>query len=93
MTIVDDQPESQPVCDPVEPTEGNLFVSAYPPFSCWKPEYVTDIDRMLGKLRARTMFRWDCMFISRFVLSDAISVITVLLLIRLQRRSIRIWML
>jgi oxygen-independent coproporphyrinogen-3 oxidase len=48
MTIIDDQPESQPVCDPVEPTEGNLFVSAYPPFSCWKPEYVTDIDRMLG---------------------------------------------
>jgi oxygen-independent coproporphyrinogen-3 oxidase len=48
MTIIDDQPESQPVCDPVEPTEGNLFVSAYPPFSCWKPECVTDIDRMLG---------------------------------------------
>ena len=44
MTIIDDQPESQPVCDPVEPTEGNLFVSAYPPFSCWKPECVTDID-------------------------------------------------
>jgi oxygen-independent coproporphyrinogen-3 oxidase len=48
MTIIDDQPESQPVCDPVEPTEGNLFVSAYPPFSCWKSECVTDIDGMLG---------------------------------------------
>ena len=46
MTIIDDQPESQPDCDPVEPTEGNLFVSAYPPFSCWKPEYLTDIDRI-----------------------------------------------
>ncbi len=21
-----------------EPTEGNYFVAAYPPFSCWRPE-------------------------------------------------------
>jgi oxygen-independent coproporphyrinogen-3 oxidase len=47
MTIIDNQPESQPVCDPVEPAEGNLFVSAYPPFSCWESQYVGEIDRML----------------------------------------------
>lgn len=48
MKMIGDHPESQSGCDPVEPTEGNLFVSAYPPFSCWKPEHVNDIDRMLG---------------------------------------------
>jgi putative oxygen-independent coproporphyrinogen III oxidase len=48
MTNLQDQCEPQPACDPGEPAEGNLFVSAYPPFSCWGPKYVDQIDRMLG---------------------------------------------
>ncbi|MFQ5864789.1 MAG: coproporphyrinogen-III oxidase family protein [bacterium] len=30
-----------------EPSEGNYFVSAYPPFSCWQKEYVTELKREL----------------------------------------------
>ena len=47
MKIVNNQPASQSVCESPEPTEGNLFVSAYPPFSCWKAECVADVDRAL----------------------------------------------
>ena len=39
--------ESELVCDPTEPTEGNLFVSAYPPFSCWTSSGVPDVDAVL----------------------------------------------
>jgi oxygen-independent coproporphyrinogen-3 oxidase len=52
MKIVNDQPESAAVCEPQEPTEGNLFVSAYPPFSCWKPEFVPGIDQALRTVSA-----------------------------------------
>ena len=47
MMNVDSHLELQPVCAPPEPAEGNLFVSAYPPFSCWTPQCVSDIDRVL----------------------------------------------
>ncbi len=47
MTTVDSHVELQSVCEPPEPVEGNLFVSAYPPFSCWKPDCLSDVDRVL----------------------------------------------
>ena len=39
-------PHSQPICDSLESVEGNVFVSAYPPFSCWT-ECAPDIDKLL----------------------------------------------
>ena len=49
MTSLDRQPEPATFCEPKEPTEGNLFVSAYPPFSCWKPEDVSRVEQTLYK--------------------------------------------
>ena len=38
----------QQVCElPPEAVEGNLFISAYPPFSSWKPQHVSDVERYL----------------------------------------------
>ncbi len=34
-----------------EPTEGNLFVSAYPPFSCWNEQDTAAADRVLQSAR------------------------------------------
>ncbi len=36
-------------CDSNEPEEGNVFVSAYPPFSCWNAEQTTHVKAVLEK--------------------------------------------
>ena len=35
--------------DVSEPLEGNLFVSAYPPFSCWRAPIDSEVDRIMAK--------------------------------------------
>lgn len=47
MAIDNHHVEWQSVCEPPEPAEGNLFVSAYPPFSCWKADCSSDFERIL----------------------------------------------
>ncbi len=36
-------------CDAPEPTEGNYFVSTYPPFSCWTADQVDAVTHVLNK--------------------------------------------
>lgn len=42
-------------------TEGNYFVAAYPPFSCWNPERVSEIDSLF--LRARKSDEWFGLYV------------------------------
>ncbi|MCA9145908.1 MAG: coproporphyrinogen III oxidase family protein [Planctomycetales bacterium] len=47
MAIVENHVQWLSVCEPPEPVEGNLFVSAYPPFSCWQADCSSEFERVL----------------------------------------------
>ena len=50
-----DDSETAPPAPPLQKqtTVGNYFVSNYPPFSFWKPEFVPDVLAALGRPRCR----------------------------------------
>ena len=43
----DSRVASPPECELPEPSDGNLFVSAYPPFSSWKPGRLSCLEKVL----------------------------------------------
>lgn len=47
MTVATSQPPSAPV--PRETTPGNYFVSNYPPYAFWKPDFLQDVNAALRR--------------------------------------------
>lgn len=49
MSVITVQPKPAAVAVEKETTVGNYFISNYPPFSCWKPERLSEVEAALDR--------------------------------------------